>query len=169
MCGSLEIECALEAVHDMSRQIDGFKEDAAKGRLVLEAGETVSSQHLHTYVSTPCVVCCLHLPPSPFSSPLCSFSPVHWSWEQLQRQWALQWPSCWLLQTRATSPTQARPPGKQPRHSRYAGEDLPGTSHVCTNAHAHSHVHTHIGTHAYVQACTIMHICAHVVVCLVER
>ena len=47
MCGSLEIECALEAVHDMSRQIDGFKEDAAKGRLVLEAGETVSSQHLH--------------------------------------------------------------------------------------------------------------------------
>ena len=47
MCGSLEIECALEAVHDMSRQIDGFKEEAAKGRLVLEAGETVSSQHLH--------------------------------------------------------------------------------------------------------------------------
>lgn len=44
VCGSLEIECALEAVHDMSRQIDAFKEDAANGRLVLGAGETVSSQ-----------------------------------------------------------------------------------------------------------------------------
>lgn len=46
VCGSLEIECALEAVHDMSRQIDGFKEDAANGRLVLEAGETLQSSAL---------------------------------------------------------------------------------------------------------------------------
>ena len=106
-------------------------------------------------------MCCLHLPPSPFSSPLCSSSPVHWSWEQLQRQWALQWPSCWLLQTRATSPTQARPPGKQPRHSRYAGEDLPETSHVCTNAHAHSHVHMHICMYVHAHTCTIMNIYAH--------
>ena len=61
MCGSLEIECALEAVHDMSRQIDGFKEDAANGRLVLEAGETVSSHsiYVHMYVHKLSLCCVL--------------------------------------------------------------------------------------------------------------
>ena len=63
MCGSLEIECALEAVHDMSRQIDAFKEDAANGRLVLEAGETVSSQQAVFRVL--CLVLIIFPPPVP--------------------------------------------------------------------------------------------------------
>ena len=63
MCGSLEIECALEAVHDMSRQIDGFKEDAANRRLVLAPGETVSSPQdvLHRYLQLQFRVSCVHL------------------------------------------------------------------------------------------------------------
>ena len=43
MCSSLELDCAIEALNNLSLDIDGYKRDAASGKLVMEMGETVSS------------------------------------------------------------------------------------------------------------------------------
>ena len=62
VCGSLEIDCAIEVVRSLGREIDGYKGEVKAGRLMLQPDETVSD-FLGAHICTVCIHCtyCTHV------------------------------------------------------------------------------------------------------------
>ena len=44
MCGSLEIDSAIDVVHGLSKSMDMYRREAGDGKLLLLPGETVSAK-----------------------------------------------------------------------------------------------------------------------------
>ena len=59
VCGSLEIDCAIEVVRSLGREIDGYKGEVRAGRLMLQPDETVSD-FLGADTCTLCIHCTLY-------------------------------------------------------------------------------------------------------------